>query len=117
MKCLPECGYQESPDNLLTLTRHVQSCSVAKPASEKSVIWVDGEFHVVSEVTEEDTVMPISFTDFEPAPEVKPLVVPGAVALDVVEETEAETPTEEVPAEQSFPLYHWYKEGETHAIT
>ena len=79
MKCLPECGYQESPDNLLTLTRHVQSCSVAKPASEKSVIWVDGEFHVVSEVTEEDTVMPISFTDFEPAPEVKPLVVPGAV--------------------------------------
>lgn len=95
MKCLPECGYQESPDNLLTLTRHVQSCSVAHPASEKSVVWADGQFNVVSEVTEEDTVIPVTFVDFEPAPEAKVLVIPGAVPINEV----SETPDQEAPAE------------------
>lgn len=94
MKCLPECGYQESPDNLLTLTRHVQSCSVAHPASEKSVIWADGQFNVVSEVTEDDTVIPVEFADFEPAPQVPPLVITSTPMVEPVE-----TPTEEVPAE------------------
>jgi len=99
MKCLPECGYQESPDNLLTLTRHVQSCAVAQPASAKSVVWANGEFNVVSEVSEDDTVIDVTFSDFPPAPEVKPLVIPGAAALEVVESAELETPTVEVPAE------------------
>jgi hypothetical protein len=99
MKCLTECGYQESPDNLLTLTRHVQSCPVAQPASAKSVVWSNGEFNVVSEVSEEDTVIDVTFNDFPPAPEVKPLNITGAAALEVVESVELETPTEEVPAE------------------
>lgn len=91
MKCLPECGYIESPNNILTLTRHVQQCSVAKPASEKSVIWSDGEMVVVAtaDVSEEDTVFPVTFEDFEDAPEVKPLVF---ASLDA--------PVETIPVEE-----------------
>lgn len=86
MKCFSGCGYSESPENLRMLTRHVESCSVAHPASEKKVVWRNSEFVVVDQVSEDDTVIEHSFQTFEAAPTVPAIVVPSQSGRPSVDE-------------------------------
>ena len=70
MKCLDECGYQQKPDNLDTLVRHIEEC-LAEGACQRLkkdpfVIWSDGEFAVVEKVTKKDRVFPITLIKKEP---------------------------------------------------
>jgi hypothetical protein len=66
MKCLIECGYEQKPDNLEVLTKHLEQCSTngACSALDKGpyVIWKDGGFSVVSKVTKKDTIFPTPFS-------------------------------------------------------
>ena len=54
MKCF--CGYQQKPDNLETLRKHVAYCQSAgalKNVQDVSIVWEHGEFVVVAEKREE----------------------------------------------------------------
>ena len=58
MKCIPECGFNEKPDNITKLTRHLEECLDSGPCSklkkEPFVIWKDGEFTVSQKKTKKD---------------------------------------------------------------
>ncbi len=88
MKCVDGCGYSESPNNIQVLTRHVEACSVAHPASEKKVVWRNSELVVVAEHFEDETVLFDSFRDFEDAPEVPPLLIPSQAGVPAGAEPE-----------------------------
>lgn len=66
MKCLNECGYQQKPDNLTVLTKHLEQClsSGACKGLENGpfVIWKDDEFSVVDKVTKKDKIFPTPFS-------------------------------------------------------
>lgn len=66
MKCVIECGYQQKPDNLEVLSKHLEQCLISGACStlEKGpyVIWKDGEFSVVSKVTKKDRIFPTPFS-------------------------------------------------------
>ena len=71
MKCVSTCTFNEKPESIPALVRHVENCEAAAPANEKMVAWRNGEFVVVSELTEGDQHIPsISFRVFE-APELE----------------------------------------------
>lgn len=89
MRCLTDCGYQESPESLPILTRHVESCSVAHPASDKKVVWRNGQFEVTTTVTEEDTVIEHTFRTFEVPPFAKSVIIPSQTGRPVTEEEPA----------------------------
>lgn len=63
MKCIPECGYKEKPDNLPRLTRHLGECldhgACKKLEKDPAVIWKDGEFTVVKKTTKKDRVFEV----------------------------------------------------------
>lgn len=64
MRCIDGCGYQQKPDNLDTLVRHIEEC-LAEGACQRLkgdpfVIWKDGGFVVVERVTKKDRVFPIT---------------------------------------------------------
>jgi hypothetical protein len=66
MKCLIECGYEQKPDNLEVLTKHLQQCVTSGACSSLEtapyVIWKNGEFSVVTKVTKKDTIFPTLFS-------------------------------------------------------
>lgn len=67
MKCIPSCGYNLKPDNINTLTRHIEECmsegACRKLPDTPKVIWKDGEFTVVSKVGKKDTVFEINLIE------------------------------------------------------
>lgn len=87
MKCLPQCGWQEMPNNLVHLKRHLQACVQNGPWSEKEsdpvVVWRDGAFETVIEAEEGERTFSVGPFN-KRKPEV-PYVVPypGAHPLDV----------------------------------
>lgn len=70
MKCLPECGYNEKPDNLQRLERHLQEClsdgAFSKLDVKPTVIWKDGEFTVVTKFGKKDQVFEVNPVAREP---------------------------------------------------
>jgi hypothetical protein len=64
MKCIDGCGYNQKPDNLDTLARHIEECLVdgvcQKLKKDPYVVWKDGEFSVVEKVTKKDKIFPIT---------------------------------------------------------
>jgi hypothetical protein len=70
MKCIEGCGYEQKPDNLDTLARHVEECLAEgvcqRLTSDPFVIWKDGGFAVVEKVTKKDRVFPITLIKKEP---------------------------------------------------
>lgn len=104
MKCVETCGFDQKPDSLELLVRHVESCSNAAPVSDKMVVWRGGEFVVVSDLGEDEVAIEnVSFKSYEDAPIAKALVVvQPAQSLGileeevvVVEDTVVEEPTPE----------------------
>jgi hypothetical protein len=85
MKCLPECGFQHTPDNSVILRHHMNACAVDGPLRDvesPDIVWADGEFAVVRQA-EEGQQTYNNVVQF-----VKPVL-----------EAE-ETPAEEVPVEE-----------------
>lgn len=64
MKCIDGCGYQQKPDNLNSLVRHIEECLTEgvcqRLKKDPFVIWKDGEFSVVEKVTKKDRVFSIN---------------------------------------------------------
>jgi hypothetical protein len=70
MRCIDGCGYQQKPDNLDTLVRHIEECLVEgacqRLKKDPFVIWKDGGFAVVEKVTKKDRIFPITLIKKEP---------------------------------------------------
>ena len=64
MRCIDGCGYQQKPDNLDTLARHIEECLVEgacqRLKKDPFVVWKDGGFAVVEKVTKKDRIFPIT---------------------------------------------------------
>jgi hypothetical protein len=64
MKCIPECGFAQKPDNLPKLTRHLEDCLFTGPCStlktEPFIIWKDGEFTISKKKTKKDMVFEVN---------------------------------------------------------
>lgn len=60
MKCIDACGYQEMPNNITRLQRHLASCLLNGAAStlkkEPKIVWKDGQFVVAVKTTKKDRV-------------------------------------------------------------
>ena len=71
MKCIDACGYQEMPNNITRLQRHLASCLVNGPASklkkEPKIIWKDGQFVVAVKTTKKDRVFEFDVQKNKPA--------------------------------------------------
>jgi hypothetical protein len=64
MKCLPECGFAQKPDNLPRLTRHLEEClfdgACSSLKTDPFIIWKDGEFTVSKKKTKKDRVFEVT---------------------------------------------------------
>lgn len=71
MKCIPQCGFSQKPDNLIILQKHMHACSLTGALRhfdvEAGVVWRDGELTVATVVYDDETVISGRPT-IEPAP-------------------------------------------------
>lgn len=60
MKCIPQCGYRQLPDNLLTLKKHVEHClsngAMRTITVEPAIIWRDNELAVTLAASTDDMI-------------------------------------------------------------
>ena len=64
MKCLPECGFQQMPNSIPGLVRHMQECDLDGPlrnVESPVVVWRDGEFCVVASAKKKETTFNVGF--------------------------------------------------------
>ena len=64
MRCLPECGYQQMPNNGPILVLHMHDCDLDGPLKNIEtplVVWRDGEFVVTGKAGKKDFVYDIGF--------------------------------------------------------
>lgn len=94
MKCLPECGFQELPNNMTGLVRHMQQCDLDGPLKNietPTVVWRDGEFVVVAAAKKKETVFDVGFKRIDHEIELPVLdvdLVDGFNTAEVVSEIE-----------------------------
>ena len=87
MKCLSTCGWQEMPNNLVHMKRHLEACVANGKWSEAPtspiVVWRDGQFTAVLEADEGERQFDVGIIVHKAAE--APLVVPspGAEPIDV----------------------------------
>ena len=64
MRCLPECGYQQMPNNGPILVLHMQDCDLDGPLKHIEtplIVWREGEFVVTGGAQNEEKVYDIGF--------------------------------------------------------
>ena len=64
MRCLPECGYQQMPNNGPVLVLHMHDCDLDGPLKNIEaplVVWRDGEFVVTGKAEKGEPVYDIGF--------------------------------------------------------
>lgn len=67
MKCIPDCGYDQGPNNGPTLANHMRDCDLNGPLNRVAapvVVWRDGGFAVVEKADEDEKVYDIGFERF-----------------------------------------------------
>lgn len=61
MKCIPECGFVQKPDNIMTLQKHMQDCFLNGAMKDiddaPAIVWKDGELHIVFEAEDHHIVL------------------------------------------------------------
>jgi hypothetical protein len=72
MKCLPECGFDQLPNNGPILVLHMHDCALNGPLKNVEtpiIVWRDGGFAVVRESEEGEQIYDLGYERKEPAPE------------------------------------------------
>lgn len=105
MKCLDTCGWQEMPNNMVHLKRHLEACNINGAWSREKinpiVVWRDGGFAAVLKPKKNERIFETGIIYLKEAEPPMIVPAPGSAPLDV--EPVEELQGVHLPPEKSPP--------------